>query len=149
LAALAAVLAVRALAAGNDNYCNGCMLPSSGIPAVSQAHHYTFDYNELDTYPYEPFQNYFEEVYYYTVSTNTRWCVKEQLGTSVARADGCGTQGNLADARCHLTRGTGPAQADCSRTVSSGRGESLHNRRFDLSSRHARIGDVNGPVGGD
>ena len=112
LAVLAGVLAVRAFAGGDDTYCNGCTLAKSGIPAVSQAHHYTFDYNDLSTYQFEPFSIYDEEVYYYSASLNQSFCVRQQYGSEVTSTN-CGSQGNLVDARCHVIQQTGPAQANC------------------------------------
>jgi hypothetical protein len=117
-ASLAGVLAVRAFAAGDDNYCNGCTLAKSGIPAVSQAHHYTFIYNDLSTYPYEPFTFYDEEVYYYSASLNQSFCVRSTYGTEVTSTN-CGSQGNLVDARCHVIHQSGPAQADCIATYNT------------------------------
>lgn len=43
LAILAGVLAALAFAGGSDFYCDTCTLHPDGVPAVSQAHHPSFD----------------------------------------------------------------------------------------------------------
>ena len=48
--AVAAGFAVTNAFATDAHYCNGCTLPSSGVPAVSAVHN-TFFNNFISTYP--------------------------------------------------------------------------------------------------
>jgi hypothetical protein len=116
LAAMAGVLSVRAFAEGNDYYCAPCVLPSSGIPAVSPDR-YTFFSNYLTTAPWSSL-DFWEQVYYYSPSLNQQWCKVTTFGTTVSSSS-CGTGGNSADARCHLVMGTGPATATCKGSYST------------------------------
>lgn len=110
LAVLAGVLAARAFAQNTDYYCSPCVLQSSGVPAVS-ADHVSFNFNVLTTAPWSS-QSFWEQVYYYSSSRNQQWCTVTTYGTTVSSSS-CGTSGYLADARCHLVMGTGPATANC------------------------------------
>lgn len=116
LAVLAGVLAVRAFASTTDYYCAPCVLSSSGVPAVSDDH-YTFDSNYMTTAPWSSL-DFWEQVYYYSGHLQKEWCNTTTFGT-FARSSSCGTSGNLADARCHLVMGTGPATATCEAVYSS------------------------------
>lgn len=111
LAVLAGVLAGRAFAEGIDTYCNDCFLPSSGVPAVSQAQHYTFEWNEL--YDAADTNYYWLEVFYYHVNGGLTFCRRRLLGTDVYSDTSCGTNGYLADARCHTVNGTGNDYFNC------------------------------------
>src|SRR5207244_8000819 len=66
LAALAGVLAVSAFAWGEDDYCTNCTLPSSGVPAVSAAHHTSFYFNEVCTGCIPGGGSYWQAVYFYS-----------------------------------------------------------------------------------
>ncbi len=114
LAVLAGVLAARAFASGTDYYCQGCTLSSSGVPAVSQAHHPSFFWDGMFTGKYDPSHQYWEAVYFYSANQNRTMCYS-QVFTNYGESTppSCTTGPSDTDARCHLTMGTGPAKADC------------------------------------
>lgn len=115
LAALAGVLAVRAFAGGNDYYCNNCILPANGVPAVSQAHHPSFYFNDMETGAGSS-HYYWEQAYFYSASLNLVMCSGQaytNMGVSTVPVTGCTTGPSDTDARCHVFKNTGPAHAWC------------------------------------
>lgn len=106
LLALGLVLAVGVFAtvanAAADNYCNGCTLSSSGVPAVSATRYHISNAMELSV---SADWHYF----LYNVTTGNQTCDRSgnnSYGSFYACA-------NYATARCHLINGTGPRSATC------------------------------------
>lgn len=118
LAVLAGVMAVSAFASGTDNYATDHLFSEDGVPAVSQARHTSFDKNSMSTIPYESFEPRAAglQVFYYSSSLNQKWCFGTATAHFVQSPAGCGTNGNLVDARCHLFQDDNPGGmvADCS-----------------------------------
>lgn len=110
LALLAGVLAVRSFAT-LTYYCDACTLSSDGVPAVSGAES-TFNNNYMATFYYSVL-NYWEQIYYYTVSGGRQFCSGSTYGQYIYVTN-CGTGGLSATARCHFYNGSGPERANCS-----------------------------------
>jgi hypothetical protein len=104
LAVAAAVMAVRAFAS-TAVYCNGCNLPSSGVPAVSGSHS-TFSDNYILTSGYAD-----EQIYDYSSSGVTECTAQSDHVDTLTIF--CTPYSNPATARCHVLHGTGPETADC------------------------------------
>lgn len=98
----AAILAATAYA-GQDFYCNGCTLSSSGVPATSGSTNHIANGMQLavaaDWHHYQ-----------YNISTGVTSC--QRSGTN-----GFGSflacPGTNTSSRCHLLNGTGPRVATC------------------------------------
>lgn len=114
LAILAGVLAALAFAGGSDFYCDTCTLHPDGVPAVSQAHHPSFD--EDTAAPEDPgYTNYYwMAVYFYSADQNRTMCYTEAYSKDgVETGSGCTTGPSDTDARCHMTHQSGPVLAFC------------------------------------
>lgn len=107
LAVIAGVLAVRAFAAGTEEYCAQCTLPSSGVPAVSSVR-FTFDANSINTVHQDDMQ-----IFNYNANLNVVSCPKAGWNTTQVINNPCSPTTSKADARCHLLDGTGPDTAVC------------------------------------
>jgi hypothetical protein len=85
-----------------DYYCDGCILPSNGNPAVSVTR-----YNLSNALQLVTASDW--HIYLYNVSSGNQTC--DYSGSN--GYGGYNPCANYATARCHLLHGTGPSVAYC------------------------------------
>ena len=111
LAVFAGVLAARSFAAGNEIYCNACMVGAA--PAVS-TERWTFYDNGMVTAHYVD-----QQIYDYNANLGVTSCSLAANNVNVLTIS-CSPSTAHASSRCHILHGTGPDTAWCEAHYSGG-----------------------------